>query len=42
VGLGFYYGIWWLYLVALVPLITASVGYCPAYAPLKISTVKKP
>jgi len=31
---------WWG-LVALVPLGTALIGWCPAYLPFKISTSKK-
>ncbi|MDD3019711.1 MAG: DUF2892 domain-containing protein [Alphaproteobacteria bacterium] len=29
----------WLGLIGLVPLATASLGWCPLYCPLKISTV---
>ncbi len=31
---------WWG-LVAIVPLATAFIGFCPAYAPFKINTGKK-
>ena len=31
---------WWG-LVGLVPLLTAFMGFCPLYAPFKISTDKK-
>lgn len=34
-------GFWWLALIALVPIITASISICPIYLPFKISTVKK-
>ena len=27
-------------IVALIPLITGIVGFCPLYAPLKLSTVR--
>jgi hypothetical protein len=37
-GLGFYFGAWWG-LLAIVPLGTAIVGYCPAYGSLKWSTI---
>jgi hypothetical protein len=39
-ALGFYYKSWWG-LLALIPLITAAIGYCGLYVPLKISTVGK-
>jgi hypothetical protein len=38
--LGFYFKSWWGFL-AIIPLLTAVVGFCPLYVPLKISTVKK-
>ena len=38
--LGFYFKSWWG-LLAIIPLLTAVVGFCPLYVPLKISTVKK-
>ncbi|PKP30276.1 MAG: DUF2892 domain-containing protein [Bacteroidetes bacterium HGW-Bacteroidetes-16] len=39
-ALGWYYQTWWG-LVAILPLVTAFVGFCPAYFPFKISTAKK-
>lgn len=36
------YGLWWLYIVALVPLITGITGYCFLYTLFKINTNKKP
>ncbi len=39
-ALGFYFKSWWG-VIGLVPLLTAFIGWCPAYAPLKISTAKK-
>ncbi|OFY47945.1 MAG: hypothetical protein A2W85_11025 [Bacteroidetes bacterium GWF2_41_31] len=39
-ALGWYYQTWWG-LVALLPLVTAFVGFCPAYFPFKINTAKK-
>ena len=39
-ALGFYYKSWWG-LLALIPLLTAALGFCGLYVPLKISTVKK-
>jgi len=38
--LGFYFKSWWG-LLAIIPLLTAAIGYCPLYVPLKISTIKK-
>ena len=38
--LGFYFKSWWG-LLAIIPLLTAIIGFCPLYVPLKISTVKK-
>jgi len=37
--LGFVYSSWWG-LVGIIPLATAFMGFCPAYAPFKISTRK--
>jgi len=37
---GFYYGSW-LGLIGIVPLFTASLGWCPAYIPFGISTCNK-
>jgi len=38
---GYYFNMWGLYILALVPLITAAIGVCPLYVPLKINTKKK-
>jgi len=38
---GYKYGIWWLYLVALLPLCVAILGYCPPYKWFGINTSKK-
>lgn len=38
-ALGYYYQSWWG-LVALVPLVTAFVGVCPAWSIFGISTKK--
>ncbi len=40
IALGVYLKSWWG-LVGLVPLLTAFCGFCPLYAPFKISTDKK-
>jgi len=37
---GFYYEKWWG-LLGIVPLVTAAIGYCPAYTPFKFSTCRK-
>lgn len=39
-AVGYYYQSWWG-LIAIVPLLTAFSGYCPAYSPFKISTKKQ-
>jgi len=28
-------------LIGIIPILTALVGYCPLYSPLKLSTLKK-
>lgn len=28
-------------LIGIIPILTAVVGYCPLYSPLKLSTLKK-
>ena len=38
--IGIVFHTWWG-LLALIPLVTAAVGFCPLYIPLKISTAKK-
>jgi len=38
--LGIYYQSW-LGLIGVVPVLTAFIGFCPAYAPFGISTCKK-
>lgn len=39
-ALGFYYQSWWG-LVAIIPILTAILGFCPLYIPFKINTCKK-
>lgn len=34
---GFYFKSWWG-LVGIVPILTAAIGWCPAYLPFGIST----
>ncbi len=38
-ALGIYYQNWWG-LVAIVPLVTAFMGFCPIYPIFKVSTKK--
>ena len=38
-ALGYYYQTWWG-LVALVPLVTAFIGVCPAWSIFGVSTKK--
>jgi hypothetical protein len=40
VAAGLYFGSWWG-LIGLVPLATASIGWCPLYVPFGIRTVPK-
>jgi len=37
---GWYYNSWWG-LIGLVPIVTAAIGWCPAYLPLGLSTKKQ-
>ncbi len=37
--LGIYFKSWWG-AIGLIPLLTAVIGWCPLYAPFKISTKK--
>ena len=39
-AVGVFYQSWWG-AVGLIPLITGAIGWCPIYAPLGISTIKK-
>ncbi len=39
-ALGFYYKSWWG-LIALVPLLTAFISFCPLYPIFKLSTKNK-
>lgn len=40
IGAGVYYHNW-LGAIGVVPLLTATLGWCPAYVPFKISTCGK-
>jgi hypothetical protein len=40
-GAGLFFQSWWG-LIGLIPLITATVSWCPLYVPLGISTLGKP
>lgn len=40
VALGVYFQTWWG-LFALIPLVTAAIGFCPLYVPFRISTIRK-
>lgn len=37
IGAGYYYQNWWG-AIGLVPILTALIGFCPAYLPFCIST----
>lgn len=34
-------GLWWLYIIAAIMLLTSAVGICPLYLPMKIRTFTK-
>lgn len=40
IAVGVYYESWFG-LVGLVPIMTALLNWCPAYVPLKLSTIKR-
>jgi hypothetical protein len=40
-GAGYYFKSWWG-LVGLGPILTAAIGWCPAYLPFGITTCAKP
>lgn len=37
---GVYFKSWWG-VIGVIPLISAALGWCPLYIPLKISTIKE-
>ena len=37
---GAYFKSWWG-VIGVIPLISAALGWCPLYIPLKISTIKE-
>ena len=39
-AMGIYFNSWWG-LLAVIPLFTASIGWCPLYSPFGISSCKK-
>ena len=40
IALGFYFKIWWG-VIGIVPIITASLNFCPAYNLIGVTTKKK-
>jgi len=40
IAAGVFFESWWG-AIGIVPIITAAIGWCPAYLPLGISTCKK-
>jgi hypothetical protein len=40
-GAGYYYKSWFG-LIGFVPLLTAAIGWCPAYIPFGLSTCARP
>ncbi|MCS7013647.1 MAG: DUF2892 domain-containing protein [Chloroherpetonaceae bacterium] len=41
VGASIYYGNWWGIIVGVILAVTATISFCPLYAPFKISTLKE-
>ncbi|HPC82752.1 MAG TPA: DUF2892 domain-containing protein [Thermoanaerobaculaceae bacterium] len=39
IGAGFYFKSWWG-VVGVVPLLTAAIGWCPAYLPFGLSSCR--
>jgi hypothetical protein len=39
IGVGIYFKSWWG-AVGILPILTAAIGWCPAYLPFGISTCK--
>lgn len=39
IGVGIYFGSWWG-VVGVVPILTAAIGWCPAYLPFGISSCR--
>lgn len=39
IGIGIYFGSWWG-VVGVVPILTAAIGWCPAYLPFGISSCR--
>lgn len=40
IAAGIIMGYWWLSVIGAVPILTAILGWCPAYLPLGIKTCK--
>ena len=40
VAAGVYFQSWWG-VVGVIPIVTAAIGWCPAYSPFGISSCKK-
>ncbi|GBE40755.1 hypothetical protein BMS3Bbin09_00641 [bacterium BMS3Bbin09] len=40
IGAGVYFQSWWG-AIGIIPLATAAIGWCPAYAPFGITSCKK-
>ena len=39
--IGFLTGLWWLYIIAAIMLITSAISFCPLYRPFGFSTMSK-
>lgn len=39
--IGIFTGLWWLYIIAAIMLITSAIAICPLYLPFGIRTMTK-
>ncbi len=39
--MGFFTGLWWLYIIAAIMLITSAIGICPLYMPFGFRSMTK-
>ncbi len=40
IAIGIYFQNWWG-VIGVIPILTAAIGWCPAYIPFGISTIKE-
>lgn len=39
--IGFLTGLWWLYIIAAIMLLTSAIAICPLYKPFKLNTMSR-